>query len=217
MTYLTVSGKTIDEAVAKAVNELQTTKERLSYRVVQEPQKGFLGILGSKPAMIEAHVLPDPVELAYNFLNEMVSLMGIHATITKKEQRQHTLFDFSSEQELGRLIGKRGQTLESLEYLTNLIANRQDGAYTRIELDAENYRERRKQTLEQLALRVADKVSKTREPIPLEPMNALERKIIHTALQHISGVETVSEGKGAKRHIIVMPHPASEKSSIKIR
>lgn len=209
MTYLTVSGKTIDEAIAKAVNELQTTRERLSYRVVQEPQKGFLGILGSKPAKIEAHVLPDPVEIAYTFLEKTVSLMGLSAEITKREQREHTLFDLTGEQELGRLIGKRGQTLEALEYLTNLVANRETGAYTRIELDAENYRERRKQTLEQLALRVANKVRTTQKSVPLEPMNALERKIIHTALQHMSEIETVSEGKGNKRHIIVMPHSAS--------
>ncbi len=208
MTYLTVSGKTIDEAIAKAVNELQTTSERLSYRVVQEPQKGFFGIFGSKPAMIEAHVLPDPVELAHTFLGKTVSLMGFHATITKSVQRQHTRFELSGEQELGRLIGKRGQTLESLEYLTNLVANRQDGSYTRIELDAENYRERRKQTLEQLALRVANKVGTTQEPVPLEPMNALERKIIHTALQHTSGIKTLSEGKGAKRHIVILPDSA---------
>lgn len=206
MRKVIVSGKTIDEAVEKAINELQTTKDRLSYRVVQEPQKGFFGILGSKPAMIEAHLLPDPVDVAFQFLEQTVALMKVNATLTKNEMGEHIVFNLSSEEELGRLIGKRGQTLESLEYLTNLVANRQEGTYTRIELDAENYRERRKQTLEQLAERVAYKVKTTKERVSLEPMNALERKIIHTTLQRVEGVETVSEGKGLKRHVVIQPH-----------
>ena len=168
MRKVIVSGKTIDEAVEKAINELQTTKDRLSYRVVQEPQKGFFGILGSKPAMIEAHLLPDPVDVAFQFLEQTVALMKVDATLTKNEMGEHIVFNLSSEEELGRLIGKRGQTLESLEYLTNLVANRQEGTYTRIELDAENYRERRKQTLEQLAERVAYKVKATKERVAPE-------------------------------------------------
>ncbi|MCM3715978.1 RNA-binding cell elongation regulator Jag/EloR [Halalkalibacter oceani] len=206
MKKVIVSGKTIDEAVEKAINELQTTRDRLSYRVVQEPQKGFFGILGSKPAMIEAHLLPDPVDVAFQFLEQTVALMKVNATLTKDDAGEHIVFNLSSEEELGRLIGKRGQTLESLEYLTNLVANRQDGTYTRIELDAENYRERRRQTLEQLAERVAYKVKTTKERVSLEPMNALERKIIHTTLQRVEGVETVSEGKGLKRHVVIQPH-----------
>lgn len=206
MTYLTVSGKTVDDAIVKAVNELQITRERLSYRIVQQPKKGFLGVFGSQPAKIEAHILPDPVEIGRIFLEKTVSFMGMNPAITLKEQRQSVRFNLTSDQELGRLIGKRGQTLEALEYLTNLVANRQDGSYTRIELDAENYRDRRKSTLEQLASRVAKNVINTQKPTPLEPMNSLERKIIHTALQHVLGVKTVSDGKGPKRHITVIPH-----------
>ncbi|NEU32655.1 protein jag [bacterium LRH843] len=205
MTHLVVSGKTIDEAISKAVNELETTRERLSYHVVQEPQKGFLGIFGSKPAKIEAFVLPDPVETACDFLKETISLMGLDVSITIKEQSRRIAFDLSGEQQVGKLIGKRGQTLESLEYLTNLVANRTSTAFTRIELNVGDYRERRKKTLEQLALRVADDVKRTERSIPLEPMNSLERKVIHMALQHVQGVETVSDGTGMKRHIVVIP------------
>ncbi len=210
MTYLTVSGKTIEEAIAKAVTELKTTKEQISYKVVQEPKKGFLGIIGSQSAVIEAQILPDPVELAHNFLEKTIHLMGMTPTIDEKREDKRIQFEIKSDDELGRLIGKRGQTLKALEYLTNLVANRQNGEYTRIELDAENYRERRKKTLEQLACRVADKVIRSKKSIPLEPMNSLERKIIHTVIQEIEGVATVSEGVGVKRHIIVIPEQAEK-------
>ncbi|GAE26203.1 RNA-binding protein Jag [Halalkalibacter wakoensis JCM 9140] len=205
MTPITVLGKTVDEAIANAVNELQTTREKLSYRIIEEPQKGFLGIIGSKPAKIEAHVLPDPVELAQNFLKETVRLMGQETTIEKTDSRNRILFDLSSSSDSGRLIGKRGQTLEALEYLTNLVCNRGEQSYTRIELDIENYRERRKQTLEQLAMKVAKRAKQSGQSMPLEAMNALERKIIHETLKSVEGVRTESEGKGANRHIVIMP------------
>jgi spoIIIJ-associated protein len=205
VTYLTVLGKTVDEAIAKAMNELQTTREKLSYRVLEEPQKGFLGIIGSKPAKIEAHVLPDPVELAQTFLEKTVSLMGHETTITKSVTDKRVLFELTSSDDAGRLIGKRGQTLESLEYLTNLICNRGDQSYTRLELDIGNYRERRKQTLEQFALRVANKVKESKRPLPLEPMNALERKLVHETIKSVHGVTTESKGKGVNRHIVVLP------------
>ncbi|MFC0561288.1 RNA-binding cell elongation regulator Jag/EloR [Halalkalibacter alkalisediminis] len=204
MNYITVSGKTVEEAVAKAILELQTTKEQLSYRVLSEPQKGFLGIFGSKPAKIEARVLPDSVELAQTFLQTTVSLMGQETMITKTESNQRILFQLTEGNDAGRLIGKRGQTLESLEYLTNLVCNRGEQKYKRIELDIGDYRERRKQTLEQLALRVADKVTTQKKPLSLEPMNALERKIVHETLKSVKRVETKSEGSGVNRHIIVL-------------
>lgn len=213
MTHLTVSGKTVDEAVAKAVNELQTTRERLTYEVIQQPKNGFLGIFGSRPATIEAYVLPDPVEKAYTFLEETVTLMGFNPTITKENKEHHTLLDLSDEKEIGRLIGRRGQTLESLQYLTNLAANRHEGSYRRIVLDAENYRGRRQKTLEQLALRVANKAIRTKQPVPLEPMDSLERKIIHTALQSVEGVDTFSRGRGIKRHIVITPYDSSSKDN----
>ncbi|ARK32925.1 RNA-binding cell elongation regulator Jag/EloR [Halalkalibacter krulwichiae] len=202
---ITVSGKTIDEAIAKAIDELQTTREQLSYRVLSEPQKGFLGIIGSKPAKIEAQVLPDSVELAQTFLEKTVSLMGQEVTITKNESNQKVSFELSAESDAGRLIGKRGQTLESLEYLTNLVCNQGEQKYKRIELDVGNYRERRRQTLEQLALRVADKVTTLKKSSSLEPMNAQERKIVHETLKSVRGVETRSEGSGMRRHIVVIP------------
>lgn len=206
MTYLTVSGKTIEEAVAKAATKLNTTEQRIAYKVVQEPKKGFFGFIGSQSAVIEARLLPDPVEEAQSFLQETVKLMiGITPQIVEQRQENSVLLDIQSSEKLGTIIGRRGQTLKSLEYLTNLVANKEQESYIRFELDAENYRERRKKTLERLAIHIAEKVLKTNRPVSLEPMNALERKIIHTAVQTIDGVTTVSEGSGVNRHIIVKP------------
>jgi spoIIIJ-associated protein len=206
VTHVTVSGTTIEEAVKKALLELETTEARLSYRVVEEPKKGFLGFLGSRPATIEAHIKPDPIMEAYSFLETTISLMRVPASIEQSEAQGKTRFDLKSTEDMGRVIGKRGQTLESLDYLTNLVANRhKDADYVAIEVDAENYRERRREALVQLALRVAEKAKATKKPVSLEPMSAQERKVIHSALQSAAGVETYSKGKGRERHIVIGP------------
>ncbi|MEC2071443.1 RNA-binding cell elongation regulator Jag/EloR [Alkalihalophilus marmarensis] len=206
MTHVTVSGNTIEEAVQKALLELETTEARLSYQVVSEPKKGFLGF-GSRPATIEAHIKPDPIMEAYSFLESTVTLMGVPATIVQEDIDQgdkQVRFDIKSSNEAGRLIGKRGQTLEALDYLTNLVANRhKDAGFVAVEVDAENYRERRKEALMQLAHRVAEKAKAINKPVSLEPMSAKERKIIHSTLQSVSGVETYSKGQGRDRHIVV--------------
>ena len=110
--------------------------------------------------------------------------------------------DFSGE-DMGILIGKRGQTLDSLQYLTSLVVNKEEGGYIRVELDTENYRSRRKDTLENLAKNIAFKVRKTRKPVSLEPMNPYERRIIHSALQGNKYVETYSEGNEPYRHVVI--------------
>ncbi len=205
MTSLTVSGKTIEEAVKKAASRFNTTTERIAYRVIQEPKKGFLGLIGSQAAIIEAELLPDPVERARHFLTDTIRMIvGETPTIYERREENIVQFDIELDSKIGRLIGKRGQTIQALEYLTNLVGNKVSDTYIKFELDAENYRERRKQTLERLALRVADRVMRTKRAVALEPMNARERKIIHTTIQSVEGVTTVSEGVGAKRHVIVL-------------
>lgn len=205
MKRVTVSGKTIEEAIAKAIDELQTTKDKIDYHVVEEPQKRFFGLFRSKPAVVDVFVLPDPVEKAYSFLQGTLHHLGVEATIEKEETDHSLRFNLSANGDTGRIIGKRGQTLESLEFLTNLVANRETSEYTRIELDAENYRQRRRETLEHLAVKLAKKVTATHQKVALEPMNAAERKMIHTKLQSYDGVETVSEGTGMNRHIVIVP------------
>ncbi|WP_100374331.1 RNA-binding cell elongation regulator Jag/EloR [Bacillus sp. FJAT-45037] len=205
MTHVTVSGKTIEEAVKRALSELGTTEERLSYRVIEEAKKGFLGFLGSRPATIEAHIIPDPVSEAYSFLEKTLELMGVPATIDQSMEHKKVRFNLQSDEDLGRVIGKRGQTLDSLDYLTNVVVNRQKGTkeYLSIEVDALDYRERRREALVQLAHRVAEKAKATKKPVSLEPMSAHERKIIHSALQSARGVQTFSKGQGRQRHIVI--------------
>ncbi|RXJ02842.1 protein jag [Anaerobacillus alkaliphilus] len=204
MKKITVSGKTVDEAVQSAIAKLNTTRDRISFQVLEEPQKGFLGIIGSKPAVVEVEIQPDAAEEAVKFLQEVTKNMGVSIEISQVETKDGFTFNLSGEG-IGMLIGKRGQTLDSLQYLVNLVANRYSEGYMRIVLDAESYRDRRKESLEQLAKRLGHKALKTRKEVILEPMNALERKIIHTALQEIKGVKTYSEGVEPNRRIVVAP------------
>ncbi|MCT8138128.1 protein jag [Anaerobacillus sp. CMMVII] len=204
MKKITVSGKTVDEAVQSALKQLNTTRERISFHIVEEPQKGFLGLIGVKPAVVEVEMKPDAAEEAVNFLQEVTKNMGATIEINQVETKEGLLLNLSGDG-IGMLIGKRGQTLDSLQYLVNLVANRHSENYMRIVLDAENYRDRRKESLEQLAKRLGHKAVRTRKEVILEPMNALERKIIHTALQEIKGVKTYSEGVEPNRRIVVAP------------
>lgn len=209
MKKLTVSGKNVDEAIQSALMQLNTTREKISYEVLEQPQKGFLGLIGSKPAVIEVEIKPDAAEEGMKFLKEVTSNMGVDIEIVTTETKEGYLFELKGEA-LGILIGKRGQTLDSLQYLVNLVANRYSEQYIRIVLDAENYRERRKESLEQLAQRLGNKAVRTRKAVVLEPMNALERKIIHTALQGVKGVKTYSEGVEPHRKIVIAPNKATK-------
>lgn len=204
MKKITVSGKSVDEAVESAILKLNTTRDRVSIKVIEEPQKGFLGLIGVKPAVVEVEIQPDAKEEAVKFIHEVTKNMGVDIEINSKETKEGVLLELSGEG-IGLLIGKRGQTLDSLQYLVNLVANRYSEQYIRIVLDAENYRQRRKESLEQLAKRLGSKAVRTRKEVVLEPMNALERKIIHTALQEIKGVKTYSEGVEPNRRIVVAP------------
>jgi spoIIIJ-associated protein len=195
----------VEEAVEQAIIELGTTRERITYTVVEEPKSGLFGILGSKPAVIEVVVKPDPVDRAKAFLEELLQEMDMEVEVTIEKDPATVLFNISGEQDLGTLIGKRGQTLDSLQYLVNLVANKEEGEFIRIQLDAENYRARRKEALVQLAERLASKALRTKRPVSLEPMSAHERKIIHTALQELGDVETYSEGQGIGRHVVIAP------------
>ncbi|MGO4889021.1 RNA-binding cell elongation regulator Jag/EloR [Anaerobacillus sp. MEB173] len=204
MKKVTVSGKTVDEAVETALAQLNTTKDRVQLTVIEEPQKGFLGLIGSKPALVEVLLKPDPVEESLAFLNDIISKMDIEVEIKQSTNRDGHVFELTGEK-IGVLIGKRGQTLDSLQYLVNLVANKHSEGYIRITLDAENYRARRKEALEQLATRIGQKAIKTRKEVILEPMNALERKIIHVTLQDMKGIKTYSEGVEPNRRIVVAP------------
>ncbi|MCD8510940.1 MAG: protein jag [Bacillus sp. (in: Bacteria)] len=204
MRKITVSGKTVDEAIEQGLSKLDTTRDKVEVKVLEEPQKGLFGIIGGKPAVVEIHVKPDPIKEAIIFLRDTIDKMGISASV-EKEERQDGIYLNITGVDIGVLIGKRGQTLDSLQYLVSLVANRQSDNYLRIYLDAEGYRERRKEALETLAARLSNKALRTKREVRLEPMNAHERKIIHTALQSVKGITTYSDGVEPNRRIVVAP------------
>ncbi|MGI6093067.1 MAG: protein jag [Veillonellaceae bacterium] len=204
MNSVETTGKTIEEAVELALTQLGVGADRVEYEVLETPSKGFLGF-GSRPAKVKVVVKKvDPVEVAKEFLRNIFAQMDLAVEITEVPSSENVTFNFKGE-ELGILIGKHGQTLDALQYLTNLAANRDAEERIRIVLDVEDYRKRRAETLNRLALRLADKVRRSGERIALEPMSPHERKIIHMALQNDHRIVTYSEGEEPYRKVVIGP------------
>lgn len=206
MEYIEVSAKSVNEAITEACRKLGVTSDRLDYEVIEEGSSGFLGI-GSKPAIIKAAVKIEKLSLEDNakkFLNDVFAAMNMTVVVEIKYDEENKEMDVDlSGDDMGVLIGKRGQTLDSLQYLVSLVVNKESEDYIRVKVDTENYRERRKETLENLAKNVAYKVKRTRHPVSLEPMNPYERRIIHSALQNDKYVTTHSEGEEPFRKVVV--------------
>lgn len=206
MEYIEVSAKTVSEAITEACQKLGVTSDKLDYEVVDEGSNGFLGI-GSKPAVIKAAVKVTEVSLenrAKNFLNDVFAAMNMEVVVAVTyDENDHAMDVDLSGDEMGVLIGKRGQTLDSLQYLVSLVVNKGEDEYIRVKVDTENYRQRRKETLENLAKNIAYKVKRTKRPVSLEPMNPYERRIIHSALQNDKYVTTHSEGEEPFRRVVV--------------
>lgn len=261
MNYVIKTGKTVDEAVREALNELNITRDNAEIEVLDEGQKGFLGLIGSKDATVKVwpkvdetksilneifneeiepemsqevvqntddeleiedeEVSTDEVQVeeaiktldeeneeilsaAREFLGKILETLELD-NIVEMELEDNTLNVNvnGDENRLGILIGKRGVTLDSIQYILNLIVNKKSSRYIRVNLDSSGYRDKRKKTLENLAGKMANKVLKTGRSIKLEPMNSYERKIIHTALQDFEGVLTHSEGKDPFRKVVI--------------
>ena len=203
MEYREFSAKNVDDAITEACQSLSVTSDKLDYIVVEEGSSGFLGI-GAKPAVIKAKVKDSIKDIAINFLNEVFAAMNLTVVIDVKyeEENRYMNIDLSGD-EMGVLIGKRGQTLDSLQYLVSLVVNKDVDDYIRVKVDTENYRQRRKDTLENLAKNISYKVKRTKRPVSLEPMNPYERRIIHSALQNDKYVATHSEGEEPFRRVVV--------------
>ena len=197
------SGRTVEEAVDEALKKLDITRDHAEVTILDPGNKGFLGI-GSKPArvLVQRAAQFDPEKLAKHFLSEVTDAMGIACEFETK-MRERQLFIDMKGRELGALIGKRGQTLDSLQYLTNLVVNKGKDPYVSVVLDTENYRQRRRETLESLARSLAKKAKQTRKNVVLEPMNPHERRIIHAALQNDRYVTTYSEGDEPYRYVVI--------------
>ncbi|MBO5165262.1 MAG: protein jag [Lachnospiraceae bacterium] len=208
MDFKEFSAKTVDDAITEACKEFVITSDKLEYEVVEEGSSGFLGI-GAKPAVIKARVKEEVKEtsvedVAKNFLKEVFEAMNMAVVVNVKYDETQNAMDIDlSGDEMGVLIGKRGQTLDSLQYSVSLVVNKEKEDYIRVKVDTENYRQRRKDTLENLAKNISYKVKRTKRPVSLEPMNPYERRIIHSALQNDRYVTTHSEGEEPFRRVVV--------------
>ena len=203
MEFIEVSAKTVDDAITEASIKLGTTSDKIEVEVIEKGSTGFLGIK-SKPAIIKARKKNDTVDNIREFLENVFSAMNMEVTIDIKKAEDDKVYEVElSGKEMGLLIGKRGQTLDSLQYLTNLAVNKHSDGYIKVKLDTEDYRQRRKDTLENLAKNIAYKVKRTKRPVSLEPMNPFERRVIHSALQGDRYVDTHSEGEEPVRHVVV--------------
>lgn len=241
MSKVVATGKTIEEAVERGLTQLGVQKDRVTVNVLEQPSRGFLGLIGAKGAKVEltlraeaapasaasAPSLPQqstreskqeanggvprqdsgqPVEEAYqeavHFIVDVAKSMGLEVEVQIVHTKESTILQISGP-DLGLLIGRRGQTLDALQYLANIVANRYSDSFIRLVLDAENFRERRKKTLEELADRLAGRVIRTRKEVVLEPMSPQERKIIHSRLQDHRQVNTLSKGEEPNRRVVI--------------
>jgi len=203
MKKILASGKTIDDAVKNGLTQLQVTEDRVKVVIVEQPVKGFLGLIGSKEAKVELELIPDSKEEAEIFIRDVAKAMGLDVQLTWQESKDGKQLSIACDGDIGMIIGKRGQTLDALQYLVTIVANRYSDNHIRIVLDAQNFREGRRKRLESLSDRLAGTVIRTRKEIVLEPMVPHERKIIHSHLQSHAKVRTFSKGDEPNRRIVI--------------
>lgn len=201
MKFVEKTGKSVEEALRLALIDLEVTREEVVYEIIEEGAKGFLGF-GAKEFKIKVSKKNSVTDVARNFLESVLKEMNIIANLDIKQENETLSINMNGE-DMAILIGKRGQTLDSLQYLISLVVNKGRDEYVRVVLDTENYRMKRKETLENLADKLAYKVKKTRKNVVLEPMNPYERRIIHSALQNNPNVSTKSEGDEPYRKVVI--------------
>ena len=203
MEFIEISAKTVDEAITEAIIKLGTTHDKIEYEVIENGSAGFLGI-GKKDAVIKARKKNDTQDNIREFLGKVFDAMNLTVEVLiEKEENSNVVNVELKGDDMGVLIGKRGLTLDSLQYLTNLAVNKNAEEYVKVKIDTEDYRKRRRETLENLAKNIAYKVKRTKRPVSLEPMNPFERRVIHSALQNDKFVTTHSEGEEPYRHVVV--------------
>ena len=203
MEFIEISAKNVDDAITQATVQLGITSDQLEYEVLDKGSTGFLGI-GSKNAVIKARKKFSIDENVVEFLSSIFDAMKMEVEIlVAVNEEEHIIEVELKGDDMGILIGKRGQTLDSLQYLTNLAVNKHSDEYYKVKIDTEDYRKRRKETLENLAKNIAYKVKRTKRSVSLEPMNPYERRIIHSALQNDKYVTTHSEGEEPFRRVVV--------------
>lgn len=204
MVEVEKTAKTVQEAVNLALAELNASREDVDVEVLEEPSRGIFGLIGTRPARVRVKVRNNAASRLKKLLEEILAAMNLEAEIFIKEEND-TLSVSMFGRELGTLIGRRGETMDALQYLLNLAVNKNQEKRYKIFLDIEGYRKKREETLQKLALKLAEKARQRGRNVVLEPMSSLERRIIHTALQGISDIATYSEGEEPYRKIIIAP------------
>lgn len=202
MNFVEKSANTVEEAVELALQELDLNELEVEIEVLEESKKALLGIFGGKKARVRVTKKISIEDIAKNFLLSILKEMNIDAKLSVKLKSNSLYIDMAGT-EMALLIGRRGQTLDSLQYLVSLVVNKNRDEYLRVILDTENYRQKRKETLEKLAFKLASKARRIKKDITLEPMNPYERRIIHSTLQNNKFVSTRSEGEEPYRKVII--------------
>lgn len=203
MEFIEISAKTVDDAITEALVKLGTTSDRIEYEVIEKGSAGFIGI-GRKDAVIKVRKKYTVEDDTKEFLTKVFAAMDLEVEIMIEKPEDSNVVSVELKgNDMGVLIGKRGQTLDSLQYLTNLAVNRNAESFVKVKIDTEDYRKRRRETLENLARNIAYKVKRTKRPVTLEPMNPFERRVIHSTLQNDKFVTTHSEGEEPYRHVVV--------------
>lgn len=203
MDFIEVTAKTVDDAITEGLIKLGTTSDKIETEIIEKGSSGFLGI-GSKPAVIRIRKKFTVEDYTRKFLDDIFHAMkmNVNVIINVSEDEKNVDIELKGD-DMGVLIGKRGQTLDSLQYLTNLALGKQVNEFIKVKIDTEDYRKRRRETLENLAKNIAYKVKRTKHSVSLEPMNPFERRVIHSALQNDRYVSTHSEGEEPYRHVVV--------------
>lgn len=200
--FVEKSAKTVKEAVDLALAELNATEDNVEIEVLEEGTKGIFGLIGSKLARVKVTLKETGGEKAKKFLLDIFSKMKVSADVLVEESEDTILLRIQGD-DIGIIIGRRGETLDALQYLTSLVVNKSKQGYKRLVIDIENYRQKREETLVKLANRLADRVIKYKKDITLEPMNPYERRVIHSSLQNHKYVETYSVGEEPNRKVII--------------
>lgn len=204
MQVVEKTAKTVDDAVDQAIAELGISRDEIDIEVIDQPTRGFLGLLGAKPARVKVMVKDTPARKVRTIMSDILNTMDLNAKMNIAEKDNTVIINLEGEN-LGILIGRRGETLDALQYLINLSVNKNLESRRKFILDIEGYRQRREDTLKKLAQKLADKATQRGRNVVLEPMNSLERRIIHTALQGRDDISTFSEGEEPYRKIIIAP------------
>ncbi|RPF47175.1 RNA-binding cell elongation regulator Jag/EloR [Thermodesulfitimonas autotrophica] len=204
MREVVKSGKTVEEAVAQALNELGARPDEVTVEVLSEPTRGVLGFIGAKPAVVRVVVQEGLGSRAASLVQSILGAMGLSGQVSVREDAEAIYIEINGEK-LGALIGRRGETLNALQYLVALAVNRGEEEKKRVFIDVGGYRKKRDETLRALALKLADKVKRRGRSIVLEPMSPHERRIIHMTLREREDIYTFSEGEEPFRKIVISP------------